>query len=81
MSDIVTTTRWLPVELLDDGTLIAAAAARARVRLDSGAIWQLVRWPSQRTTSSNRKARVVSPYGVGLTVRCSMIVEVEATTC
>lgn len=70
---------WVLIQRLSTHDLVRAAAARRLVRLRSGRVVILVRWPST-FGRVKRYVRVTSDAGKAFTVRTDDIVEVDIPT-
>jgi hypothetical protein len=70
---------WMPVEGVDDDTMIRHAAERRKVKLANGQVVTLVRWPGGRKPIRHhhgRSVRVETHTGSRFKAAASAVVEV-----
>lgn len=68
---------WLEVEGLSDRRMVDHAAARGKVRLRSGRVVTLTRWPSPRSHVSGRYCRLETAKGTQFTLGCGEVEAIE----
>lgn len=74
---------WVPVEGIDDDTMIRHAADRRTVKLANGRVVTLVRWPGGRRPvrhHTGRSVRCETHTGSGFRTAVSAVVEVFIDT-
>lgn len=71
---------WMSVEELTDYEMRQMAANRVRVRLATGYISTLIRWPGGPGKHSGRYARLETRIGSRFSVSCAAVAEVEVAT-
>lgn len=70
---------WIPINGLDDRTMIRYAANRHLVRLDDGRVAILTGWPGKgsRLRSEGRRARIINHGGQGYTLPIGRVLDVS----
>jgi hypothetical protein len=68
--------RWVPIGELDDMAMREAARTRMTVRLTSGRVATLVKWPGPLSLGDSRKCRLETRAGSRFSVPCVQVEKV-----